>query len=79
MRAQLRLLSLTPPEGIRVTDLASRLRMTKQALGEFAHALEAKGLLESVGDHATSGCATPPAPHPSGSRSPARSPPPSTT
>lgn len=48
--SQLRLLALAPPEGIRVTDLALRLGMTKQALGEFASALEAKGLLESVGD-----------------------------
>ena len=48
--SQLRLLALAPPEGIRVTDLAVRLGMTKQALGEFANALEAKGLLESVGD-----------------------------
>jgi DNA-binding MarR family transcriptional regulator len=48
--SQLRLLTRVPPEGLRVTDLAQRLGMTKQALGEFANALEAKGLLESVGD-----------------------------
>lgn len=48
--SQVRLLAAVPPEGIRVTDLAERLGMTKQALGEFANALEAKGLLESVGD-----------------------------
>jgi DNA-binding MarR family transcriptional regulator len=48
--SQLRLLTLAPTDGIRVTDLAVRLGMTKQALGEFANALEARGLLESVGD-----------------------------
>ena len=38
--SQLRLLSLTPVDGMRVTDLADRVGMTKQALGEFANALE---------------------------------------
>lgn len=50
--SQLRLLSMTPAEGMRVTDLAERVGMTKQALGEFATALEQQGLLESVGDPA---------------------------
>lgn len=50
--SQLRLLSLTPAEGMRVTDLAERVGMTKQALGEFANALEERGLLESVRDAA---------------------------
>ena len=50
--SQLRLLSLTPADGLRVTDLAERVGMTKQALGEFANALEEKGLLESVRDPA---------------------------
>lgn len=50
--SQLRLLSLTPPEGMRVTDLAERVGMTKQALGEFANALEDRGLLESLRDPA---------------------------
>lgn len=50
--SQLRLLSLTPPQGLRVTDLADRLGMSKQALGEFATALEERGLLESVRDPA---------------------------
>lgn len=50
--SQLRLLSLTPPGGLRVTDLAERLGMTKQALGEFATALEERGLLESIRDPA---------------------------
>lgn len=48
--SQLRLLSLTPPDGMRVTDLAERVGMTKQALGEFANALEERGLLESLRD-----------------------------
>ena len=50
--SQLRLLSLTPVEGMRVTDLAERVGMTKQALGEFANVLEERGLLESVRDPA---------------------------
>jgi DNA-binding MarR family transcriptional regulator len=50
--SQLRLLGLIPADGMRVTDLAARVGMTKQALGEFASALEARGLLESVGDPA---------------------------
>lgn len=48
--SQLRMLSLTPVDGMRVTDLAERVGMTKQALGEFANALEGLGLLESVRD-----------------------------
>ena len=48
--SQVRLLSLTPTEGMRVTDLAERVGMTKQALGEFADALERRGLMESVRD-----------------------------
>jgi DNA-binding MarR family transcriptional regulator len=50
--SQLRLLSLTPRDGMRVTDLAERVGMTKQALGEFANDLEQRGLLESVRDPA---------------------------
>ena len=50
--SQLRLLSLTPANGMRVTDLAERVGMTKQALGEFANDLEERGLLESVRDPA---------------------------
>lgn len=48
--SQLRLLGLTPPDGLRVTDLAERVGMTKQALGEFATALEERGLMETVRD-----------------------------
>lgn len=50
--SQVRLLSLTPADGMRVTDLAERVGMTKQALGEFANDLEERGLLESVRDPA---------------------------
>lgn len=50
--SQLRLLSLTPREGMRVTDLAERVGMTKQALGEFANDLETQGLIESLRDPA---------------------------
>ncbi len=48
--SQLRLLSMTPADGMRVTDLAERVGMTKQALGEFANDLEERGLLETVRD-----------------------------
>ncbi|HLT62318.1 MAG TPA: MarR family winged helix-turn-helix transcriptional regulator [Microlunatus sp.] len=48
--SQFRLLSLTPVEGMRLTDLADRVGMTKQALGEFANVLEQEGFLESVKD-----------------------------
>ena len=48
--SHIRLLSLTPRDGLRVTDLADRVGMTKQALGEFANDLEQRGLLESLSD-----------------------------
>jgi DNA-binding MarR family transcriptional regulator len=44
--SQLRLLSLTPPDGMRLTDLAARAGMTKQALGEFVATLQGAGLVE---------------------------------
>lgn len=50
--SQLRLLSMTPEDGLSVTALADRVGMTKQALGEFANDLEAKGFLESLRDPA---------------------------
>ena len=50
--SQIRLLSLAPREGMRVTDLADRLGMTKQSLGELAGVLERDGMLESVRDPA---------------------------
>lgn len=48
--SQLRLLSLTPDDGMRATDLARRVGMTKQALGEFADVLEERGMLETIRD-----------------------------
>jgi DNA-binding MarR family transcriptional regulator len=50
--SQIRLLSMTPAAGMRVTDLAERVGMSKQALGEFANELETRGLMESVRDPA---------------------------
>src|SRR5215216_7981816 len=49
-RSHLRLLSLTPPAGMRVTDLAARVGMTKQALGEFVATLQGGGLVEVAVD-----------------------------
>ncbi|MEO5663482.1 MAG: MarR family transcriptional regulator [Nocardioides sp.] len=46
--SQMRLLQLTPPAGLSATQLAVRAGMTKQALGELAASLEARGLYESV-------------------------------
>lgn len=48
--SHLRLLSLTPPAGMRVTDLAARAGMTKQALGEFVATLGGAGLVEVTTD-----------------------------
>jgi DNA-binding MarR family transcriptional regulator len=48
--SQLRLLSLTPADGLRVTDLAARVGMTKQALGEFVATLQDAGLVEVTVD-----------------------------
>lgn len=48
--SQLRLLDLTPAHGMRVTDLATRAAMTKQALGELAAGLEERGLMETARD-----------------------------
>ena len=42
-----RLLQMIPPEGIRITDLARRADMTKQALGEFMDWLEQAGFVAS--------------------------------
>ncbi|MGY0232136.1 MarR family winged helix-turn-helix transcriptional regulator [Longispora urticae] len=44
--SHLRLLSLTPPEGMRPTELAPRVGMTKQSLGEFVAAMREAGFLE---------------------------------
>jgi DNA-binding MarR family transcriptional regulator len=48
--SHLRLLSLTPTDGMRVTDLAVRVGMTKQALGEFVTTLQTAGLVEVTVD-----------------------------
>jgi DNA-binding MarR family transcriptional regulator len=47
-----RLLQMIPPEGIRITDLARRADMTKQALGEFMDWLEQAGFVASGRDRA---------------------------
>jgi DNA-binding MarR family transcriptional regulator len=47
-----RLLQMIPPEGIRITDLARRANMTKQALGEFMDWLEQAGFVASGQDPA---------------------------
>jgi DNA-binding MarR family transcriptional regulator len=47
-----RLLQMIPPEGIRITDLARRAGMTKQALGEFMDWLEQAGFVASGRDPA---------------------------
>jgi DNA-binding MarR family transcriptional regulator len=48
--SHLRLLSLTPADGMRVTDLAVRVGMTKQALGEFVTTLQTAGLVQVTVD-----------------------------
>jgi DNA-binding MarR family transcriptional regulator len=48
--SHMRLLSLTPRDGIRLTDLATRATMTKQALGEFVATLQQAGLVEVTTD-----------------------------
>jgi len=42
-----RLLQMIPVEGMRVTDLASRAGVTKQAIGQLVDALEELGLVQS--------------------------------
>jgi DNA-binding MarR family transcriptional regulator len=44
--SHMRLLSMTPVAGMRVTDLAARAAMTKQALGELVATLQEAGLVE---------------------------------
>lgn len=47
-----RLLELVPPDGITITELASRLRMTKQGCGQFVAQLGESGHLRTVPDPA---------------------------
>src|SRR5215211_6844935 len=65
-RSHLRLLSLTPPAGLRVTDLAARTGMTKQALGEFVAALQEAGLVEVAVDERDRGSGWSARPRPAG-------------
>jgi DNA-binding MarR family transcriptional regulator len=44
--SHLRLLSLTPADGIRPTELAGRMSMTKQSLGEFVATMQSAGFLQ---------------------------------
>src|SRR5258705_5509595 len=48
--SHLRLLSLTPADGIRPTELAARVGMTKQSLGEFVAALQEAGYMQVEAD-----------------------------
>ncbi len=45
-----RLLNQLPPGGVRVTELAARIRVTKQALGQLATQLADRGYVEMVPD-----------------------------
>src|SRR3979409_812752 len=49
-RTQPRLLSMTPAEGTRPTELAARVGITKQSLGEFVAALEQAGYVKGTVD-----------------------------
>lgn len=48
--SQHRVLSMVPPDGIRVGDLAAAASMTPQSMGELARELERKGLLRTDRD-----------------------------
>ena len=50
--AQSRLFGSISPEGIRLTDLADRARLTKQAAGELIDQMEAAGYVERTPDPA---------------------------
>ncbi|TKK88136.1 MarR family transcriptional regulator [Herbidospora galbida] len=46
----LRVMDLMPADGIRLTDLAGRASMTKQAMGEFVATLEREGFVHVLPD-----------------------------
>ncbi|WP_248961306.1 MarR family transcriptional regulator [Sphaerisporangium perillae] len=46
----LRVMNLIPADGIRLTDLATRASMTKQAMGEFVATLEQEGFVRVLAD-----------------------------
>ncbi|NUR73853.1 MAG: winged helix-turn-helix transcriptional regulator [Hamadaea sp.] len=50
--SHLRLLSLTPADGIRPTELAGVMGMTKQSLGEFVASMQKAGFLDVSPDPA---------------------------
>lgn len=49
-QSHMRVVSMVPAEGINVTELATRLRMTKQGCGQFVRGLSESGFLETVSD-----------------------------
>ena len=50
--SRIRVLALIPSKGIRISELAERAGMTKQAMGEIAAGLESSGLLATAPDPA---------------------------
>jgi DNA-binding MarR family transcriptional regulator len=48
--SQRRVLARTPPDGMRVGELAARTRMTAQSLGQYVEVLRHLGYLESIPD-----------------------------
>jgi DNA-binding MarR family transcriptional regulator len=48
--AQSRIFGSIPPDGIRLTDLAERAQLTKQAVGELVDQMEAAGYVERSPD-----------------------------
>jgi DNA-binding MarR family transcriptional regulator len=49
-QSHFRLISSVPPDGISVTDLADRVRMSKQGCGQFVTGLAESGHLRVAGD-----------------------------
>lgn len=50
--SHLRVLSAVPPDGLSVSELASRVDMTKQGCGQFVDSLERQDLLRTAPDPA---------------------------